>query len=276
LTLPPKNIYLTIDDSPSAHTDEMIDFLSKHHIPAMLFARGGFMEDKTSFQKIVRAIQKGFLIANHSYAHERTSEIGFKSQTEQIAKTQILIDNAYDAAGVEKPPRYFRFPHLDRGCGNAWVIDFETVSEPYRDFVQRLFWDGVRLENKDPPTQAQLQLKADIQNWLKDNGFQKFCPTDVTHPWWVESELSEAIDVLMTYSTSDWMATPRHLGKWPYKNTDDLCQKIENDEFLSKTSSSHIILMHDDREESLTITEKLITYFLNQNFRFLPVIGASE
>lgn len=276
MTAPQKNIYLTIDDSPSADTDGLVDFLFERNIPAMLFARGAFMEQPENFAKIVRAIKHGFVIANHSYAHERTSEIGFKSQTEQIAKTQVLIDRAYDEAGVQKPARYFRFPHLDRGCGNAWVIDFETVPEPYRDFVKSLFWDGVRLESKEPPTKTQLQLKADIQNWLKDNDFSRFSPKDVTHPWWVKSELSEAIDVLITYSTSDWMATPRHLGKWPYKNTDDLCAKISADPYLSSTSSSHIILMHDDREESLTITRKLITYFLNQNFNFLPVSGASE
>lgn len=269
-----KNIYLTIDDSPSPHTDQLVDFLSAHHIPAMLFARGAFMEDKAAFQKIVRAIQNGFVIANHSYDHERTSEIGFKSQTEQIAKTQILIDHAYDVAGAQKPPRYFRFPHLDRGCGNAWVIDFDTVPAPYRDFVKSLFWDGVRLESTEPPTPSQLQLKKDVQNWLKDHHFQKFSPPDISHSWWADSELSQAIDVLITYSTSDWMATPRHLGKWRYKDTDDLCQKIKNDPFLSSTDSSHLVLMHDDREESLTITEKLITYFLNQDFRFLPVTGA--
>ena len=271
-----KNLYLTIDDSPSPDTDQLVDFLAEKNIPALLFARGAWMEDKAAFDKIIRAIKHGFVIANHSYAHERTSEIGFKSQTEQIARTQILIDRAYDEAGVQKPPRYFRFPHLDRGCGNAWVIDFETVPEAYRAFVKSLFWDGVRLESKEPPTPAQLQLKTDIQNWLKDNGFQKFSPADVTHPWWVESELSQAIDMLITFSTADWMLTPRHLGKWPYKNTEDLYKKIENDPFLQSTASSHIILMHDDREESLTNTKKIITYFLNQDFRFSPLTGERE
>lgn len=265
-----KNIYLTIDDSPSRNMDELVDLLLSRNIPAMFFARGGFMADPAGFQKIVRAIQKGFLIANHSYHHERASEIGFQSQIQQILDTQALIDRAYDEAGVAKPPRYFRFPHLDRGCGNAWVIDFNTVPEAYRDFVQYLFWDGVRLETNEPPTSAQQQLKIDLQNWLRDNGFQKFSPPDVTFPWWVESELSQAIDVLITYSTSDWMVTPRHVGKWPYKDIPALIRKIDDDPFLSSENSSHIVLMHDDREESLTITDKLATYFLNQNFRFLP------
>jgi peptidoglycan/xylan/chitin deacetylase (PgdA/CDA1 family) len=273
---PSKKIYLTIDDSPSKNTDALIDFLISKDIQAILFARGAFMEEKTSFQKIIRAIKNGFLMANHSYAHDRTSDIGFKNQVNQIAQTQDLIDRAYDEAEVKKPPRYFRFPHLDRGCGTAWVIDFETVPIEYRKYVQSLFWDGVRLESKDLPTPAQKQCKKDIQNWLKDNNFQKFSPPDVTFPWWVQSELGQAIDMLITYSTSDWMATPRYLGKWPYKHTDDLCQKIDDDDFLSTSPSSHIVLMHDDREESLTITKKLITHFLNQNFSFLPVTGVSE
>lgn len=230
------------------------------------------MDEPEGFARIVRAIQKGMVIANHSYAHERTSEIGFESQTQQIRKTQELIDRAYEEAGIAKPPRYFRFPHLDRGCGNAWAIDFETVPEAYRDFVIRLFRDGLRLESLTPPTSAQIQLKQDIQTWLKDNGFVKFSPPDVTFPWWTQSELSKAIDCQFTYSTSDWMATPRHLGKWPYKNISDLCHKIDDDPSLTETSSSHIILMHDDREDSLTITQSLATHFLNQDFRFLPFL----
>lgn len=265
-----KCAYLTFDDSPSKDTDALVDFLGSKQIPALLFARGAFMEGDENFAKIVRAIQKGLVIANHSYAHERTSEIGFQSQTEQIAKTQILIDRAYEAAGLPKPERYFRFPHLDRGCGNAWVIDFDTVPEPYREFVQNMFWDGVRLETKEPPTPAQIQLKKDMQTWLADNGFVKLPTPDVTFSWWVDSELGQAIDALITYSTSDWMVTPRHIGKWPYKSIADLCRKIDEDSFLNSETSAHIVLMHDDREDSLTITENLVMHFLNQNFSFLP------
>ena len=171
-----KKVYLTIDDSPSNNTDALTDFLFEKKVPAVLFARGEFMDpekgNQEGFDKIVRAIKKGFIIANHSYAHERTSEIGFENQTSQIARTQLLIDQAYEEAGAEKPPRYFRFPHLDRGCGNAHAIDFNTVPEQYRDYVQHLFWDGVRLETKEPPTLAQKQLKNDVQNWLSENGFK--------------------------------------------------------------------------------------------------------
>lgn len=263
--------YLTIDDSPSRHTDELTDFLKANNVPAVLFARGAFMDMDEGFEKIVRAIKKGFIISNHSYAHERTSEIGFESQTQQILKTQDLIDRAYEQAGVEGPPRYFRFPHLDRGCGNAWPIDFETVAEEYREYVKSLFWDGVRLESKEPPTSEQITLKNDIQKWLADNGFVKMPTPDVTLPWWKGSELEAAIDAMITFSTSDWMLTPRHAGKWPVKTVSDVMEKVKNDPFLGDENSAHIILMHDDREDLLTITENIVKDMLNSNFTFLKL-----
>ena len=60
--------YLTIDDSPSPHTDEMIDYLAENNIPALLFCRGDFLEANP--EPILRAIEKGFVIGNHSYAHQ--------------------------------------------------------------------------------------------------------------------------------------------------------------------------------------------------------------
>ncbi|HNQ91379.1 MAG TPA: polysaccharide deacetylase family protein [Alphaproteobacteria bacterium] len=266
-----KRAYLTIDDSPSKHTDELTDFLVSKNVPAVLFARGAFMDADEGFTKIVRAIEKGFTIANHSYAHERTSEIGFENQTGQILRTQNLIDRAYDEAGIARPPRYFRFPHLDRGCGNAFPINFETVPNEYRDYVQHLFWDGVRLETKTPPTPGQLKLKNDIQSWLAGNGFVKMPTPDITLPWWTGTELETAIDAMITFSTSDWMLSPRHVGKWPPKTAKDLTDKIDNDPFLNREDSAHIILMHDDREDLLTITENLVNHYLNSNFTFLKI-----
>ncbi|HPQ50042.1 MAG: polysaccharide deacetylase family protein [Alphaproteobacteria bacterium] len=267
-----KKVYLTIDDSPSKNTDDLTDFLKEKNIPAVFFVRGQSMDpeqgNKEAFQKIVRTIQKGFTVANHSYAHERTSEIGFESQTQQIAKTQNLIDLAYQQAGKEPPPRYFRFPHLDRGCGNAWVIDFETIPEQYRDYVQHLFWDGVRLETKEPPTKEQKDLKIQIQHWLTGNGFIKFPTPDVTLPWWVGTELETAIDCLITFSTSDWMLTPRHLGKWSFKTTAEIQKKIDSDPWLNREDSAHIVLIHDDREDLLTVTENLVNHMLHSNFIF--------
>ena len=262
--------YLTIDDSPSPHTDELTDFLVERGVPAILFVRGQFMAEETGFQKVVRAIQKGFLVGNHAYNHDRTSVAGFVSQTTQILQTQELIDKAYAVAGETVPNRYIRFPHMDRGTG-GWIIDFNRVQPEYRGYVEDLFWDGIRIETKEPPSAEEVKLKADMQAWLLAEGFHKLPTPNVAHPWFLQSEMAEAIDAMYTFSTSDWMLTPRHKGNWPYKTIDDLKRKIDEDPWLQKDNSAHIILAHNDREDSLDITTSLIDYFLAQDFNFLPI-----
>lgn len=262
--------YLTIDDSPSLHTDKLTDFLVERGVPAILFVRGAFMEEGDGFQKIVRAIQKGMVIGNHSYAHDRTSVAGFESQTAQISRTQVLIEEAYKAAGEALPSRYIRFPHMDRGMG-GWIIDLDTVPDEYRAYVENLFWDGLRVETTARPSEELFDLKRKVQEWLKQEGFQKLPTPGVTHPWFVKSEMADAIDAMYTFSTSDWMLTPRHKGNWHYKTIEDLKRKIDEDIWLQKNDSAHIILAHDDREDSLEITTSLIDYFLEQDFDFLPI-----
>ena len=262
--------YLTIDDSPSKHTDELTDFLLARKVPAILFVRGAFMEDEAMMAKIVRAIEKGFVIGNHSYAHDRTSVAGFDSQTAQILQTQNLIDRAYALAGKDLPRRYIRFPHMDRGMG-GWIIDLDTVPSEHRAYVENLFWDGLYVETTAKPNGELFRLKDRMQNWLHENGFQKLHTPDVTHPWFLKSEMAEAIDAMYTFSTSDWMLTPRHKGNWHYKSIDDLKRKIDTDQGLSDASSAHIILAHDDREDSLEITTTLVDYFLENGYEFLPI-----
>jgi len=261
--------YLTIDDSPSKHTDQLVDFLVERGVPAVFYVRGAFMEAPEMFQKIVRAIDKGFLIGNHSYAHDRTSAAGFDEQTAQILKTQNLIEKSYAAAGQIQPIKTIRFPHMDRGT-SAWIVDFDRIAPEYRAYVEKLFWDGLRVETVDRPGQDLFALKDRMQNWLKEQEFRILPTSGITHPWFVNSEMAEAIDAMYTFSTSDWMLTPRHKGHWPYKTTEDLKQKIDDDEWLHKSDSAHIILAHDDRENSLEITTSLIDHFLENDFEFLP------
>ncbi|MBP9050968.1 MAG: polysaccharide deacetylase family protein, partial [Alphaproteobacteria bacterium] len=59
-----KFAYLTIDDSPSPHTDSLTDFLVERGVPAVLFCVGERIEANPS--PIIRAIEKGMVIGNHS------------------------------------------------------------------------------------------------------------------------------------------------------------------------------------------------------------------
>ncbi len=270
-----RKAYLTIDDSPSKHTDQLVDFLVERGVPAVFYVRGQFMEDEAAFRKIARAIEKGILIGNHSYAHDRTSAAGFEEQSAQILKTQALIDRAYAAAGEVQPVKTIRFPHMDRGTA-GWIIDFATVPPEYRQYVEKLFWEGLRVESLERPLPELFALKDRMQGWLAEHGFVPLPTPGVTHPWFTESEMSQAIDAMYTFSTSDWMLTPRHKGHWLYKTLEDLKNKIDEDPWLLSETSAHIILAHDDREDSFEVTTALVDHMLEQDFEFLPFTDLGE
>jgi peptidoglycan/xylan/chitin deacetylase (PgdA/CDA1 family) len=256
--------YLTIDDSPSGETDALCTFLLAEKVPAILFCRGDRLESNPD--PVVRAIRNGFAIGNHAYSHRRSSQIGFDEMTAEIARTDALIDAAYERAGVARTAKYFRFPHMDRGAG-GWIVDYDAVPAE-RETLIKLFGDGLNV-SLDPPGGDLKKLKADLQGWLRANGFAPLPFMGVTHPWYARTEMASAIDAMFTFSTSDWMVTPRHAGKWRYKTLDDLLCKIDDDTDLQNRDSAHIILTHD-QDGLLAINEALIKHLKKRlDFAFL-------
>lgn len=256
-------LYLTIDDSPSPQTDELTDFLDGYEIPAILFCRGDRLVE--NFAPIVRAIEKGFIIANHSYHHKRASQLTFAETVHEIEDTESLIEKAYVQARKPRSGKHFRFPHMDRGCG-GWVVDYDALPEAYRETVIKLFGDGLNI-SLAPPHEEQVVRKQKLQDYLKGEGYTSPDFVGVTHPWYVETELAKAVDVMFTYSTSDWMITPRHAGKWPYKMLDDLLAKIDSDPWLMAEDSANIVLAHD-QDDMLSATRALIEHMIGRNFEF--------
>ena len=259
--------YLTIDDSPSPHTDAMIDFLDERHIQSLLFVRGDMIETY-GVDSLIRAVKHGHVIGNHAYTHTHFNKLTFDEAVEEIERTDALIDKIYDQADIKRPEKYFRYPHLDRGTGKQ-LIGFETVGPNYRDYVQSLFFDGVR---GDPiePTHQELKHKNKIQNYLKQKSF--VVPfKNITYPWYVQSEIAKAVDCLITFSTSDWMLLNRHKGQWHYKTIEDLKQKIDVDPWLNRDDSHACILMHDKPEDEFPpIFKSLIDHMINKGYTFLP------
>jgi peptidoglycan/xylan/chitin deacetylase (PgdA/CDA1 family) len=254
--------YLTIDDSPSARTDDLTDALAARKIPALLFCRGDRLA--ANFDPIVRAIGKGFVIGNHAWSHTRFSAMTLEEGIKEIAKTDELIEKAYKTAGVTRPTKYFRFPHMDRGCG-GWVVDYDALLPSYRDALVQLFGGGLNVK-LDEPTSAMKLKKESLQDWLRADGFQQPDFPGVAHGWYRETEVACAADTMFTFSTGDWMVTPRHLGKWPYRNTDELKAKIDDDPFLNR-DGAHIILTHD-QDDLFDVVTALADHFLAKGFLF--------
>jgi len=231
--------YLTIDDSPWGRTDELTDFLKEREIPALLFACGNDLEKNPD--AIVRAIQKGFVIGNHSYAHQPAGDLGFDAWRDDFEKMEDLIDQAYKDAGVKRPGHYYRFPYIDRG-------------------------DGVRVERAAASGEGDVITNGPevqkIQDYLKNK--------DVSQPFtnMPPDYMFDAADSLFTFTSGDWMLTQRHKGKWEYQSVDDLKTRIDSDESLKNHNHRHVILMHDQPdifEEACA----LIDYFVEKGFTFL-------
>ena len=146
--------YLTIDDSPTKHTDDLTDFLAERDIPAILFCVGGDYTDlgvpcegmESMPDPIVRAIQKGFLIGNHTYSHSRYSDMRYEDMVKEIEKTESIIDGLYRRAGKARAAKLFRFRDIDRGCG-TWVIDY-TKAGKHAETIRNLFLGGVNLKEQ--------------------------------------------------------------------------------------------------------------------------------
>lgn len=258
-----RQAWLTIDDSPSPETDRLTDLLVASGIPALLFVRGDRLAEDDA--PVIRAIQRGLVVGSHAYSHQRCSRLGFDAMTNEIARTESLIDRAYRAAGVARPAKYFRFPHMDRGAG-GWIVDFDA-SGPYRQTLIDLFAGGLNID-LTPPSAELRDLKARLQDWLRTQGYVAPDWSKVTYPWFRATEMAAAVDAMFTFSTSDWMVTPRHADKWPYKTPGDLIAKIDNDPWLNDDGSADIILMHD-QADMLGITAPLLKH-MQKTIEFLP------
>jgi len=260
-------LYLTIDDSPSPYSDDLVDYLAMRGIQAVFYCIGSRLQDNP--KPMLHAIQQGHIIGNHSYSHPRFSELDLGECINEIVKTEDVIDALYRQAATTRPMKLFRFPHLDRGAGGA-VIDFDKIPDDYREFVHALFMDGVNLKPITPNVQ-QLAHKQAIQDYLAGQGFKQAF-IEVTYPWFMGTEMASACDSVYTFSTSDWMLLDRHRGQWPYKTLDDLKYKIDNDPWLNYEESAAIVLAHDKPEAELfPVVKSLIDHMVDKGYQFLEI-----
>lgn len=252
-------VYLTIDDSPSDSTYELVDFMVERDIPALLFCRGDLMED--DMEAVIYAIENGMTIGNHLYSHTRSSQLGgIQNVKSEILKTESLIDLAYERAGRQRPGKYIRFPYIDRGDGDDVERKFPKLIDD--------------MSAGKPVALGQSNLVQNIQAFLAAEGFvQPFA--DINHPLYHIDDIAEARDCLFTYSTCDWMLTTRHCvdkceGDFPHKTIGDLTQAIDDDCFLQDPNLSHVVLIHD-QPELLPVTQQLISHFKERGFIFEDV-----
>ena len=108
-----KTAYLTIDDGPSRDWEEKLSFLDLRGIPAVWSCEGQAFQAHPEFA--IAAIQRGDVVANHSFDHPTFSETPLEECERQIVRTDELIEAAYSKSRADRSARFFRFPGGDKG-----------------------------------------------------------------------------------------------------------------------------------------------------------------
>lgn len=233
----PVKAYLTIDDSPSQHTETLVDFLVERNVPALLFVRGALLEQNP--KAIEYAIQKGVLIGNHSYAHIAAGEMQPQEWADDLELCEHLIEAAYRRCGVERSRKYYRFPYIDRG-------------------------DGVKHEQTDKSTIIENEKTQELQNYLHEQHFyQPFKKMPRGYP-------KKAYDCLYTFTARDWMLNDKHRGHQAIKTRDDLLARAKSEMQAWDEGARQVLLLHD-QNGMVDDAMALIDYFLQKDVEFLDL-----
>jgi peptidoglycan/xylan/chitin deacetylase (PgdA/CDA1 family) len=123
-----KHVYLTFDDGPSDHTEDILELLEDNGMTATFFCIG--KTDDHSKEMYKRIVEGGHTLAMHSYSHDYAALYeSEESFTEDLHKVQDYFE---EITGVK--PVYYRFPG---GSSN-------TVSKlPMRKYIKILYDEGI-------------------------------------------------------------------------------------------------------------------------------------
>lgn len=166
--------YLTIDDAPSATLPETVALLEERDVPALFFCEGRRLVEYPDHART--ALEAGFHLGNHAYSHQHASELSLETFDAELERTESLLEDIYDGAGVSRPAKLFRFPFGDKGDEHAVA------------FQERLAADG--FVSPDPGL-------IDYEWYREDHGEDRdwFWTVDVAD-WTVDSraQLDETIE----------------------------------------------------------------------------------
>lgn len=104
---------LTIDDSPSRITGEILEYLRSKDIACIFFCVGNQLVEFPETSDLI--LGSGFTIGNHSLTHPRFSELTLPECEHEIAETERIIEAAHARNRIERRHRHFRFPYGDKG-----------------------------------------------------------------------------------------------------------------------------------------------------------------
>jgi peptidoglycan-N-acetylmuramic acid deacetylase len=101
-----KVIYLTFDAGyENGYTSVILDALKKHNAPATFFLVGNYIT--TSPDLVIRMVEEGYHVANHTYSHPNMSNI---SSTDAFRKELEDLEVVFEDTTGQKMIKYYRPP----------------------------------------------------------------------------------------------------------------------------------------------------------------------
>ena len=129
--------YLTVDDIPTRHTPDVIDFLVSLDIKPIMFCWGDRVENYR--KEAIYALKKGAILQNHSYSHPFFSELSLEETKREILRNEEILESLYEGAGVKRPFKLFRFPYGDQGGDKKEVLQQFLKDQGFAHIDDRAF-----------------------------------------------------------------------------------------------------------------------------------------
>lgn len=249
-----KKAYLTIDDAPTKDFHDKLKFLVHHNIPAIIFCIGEKILQYP--ETVMEAIQKGFVIGNHSMTHPHFSDLSLDNCLDQIRNNDEIIEMIYKTSGIERPAKFFRFPFFDTG-GDLNAEDYEAKGK--KPFNEREPFKNAEKRNA-------------IQSFLKALGYRLPRFEGVNLNWVREQNLLDDYDVRCTFDQMEYWYGQKNAPHGLDKAENILARIDENAPeeglALNDLSTTDIILIHD-HENTTKLFYQILERYLEKGIKFI-------
>ncbi|OVE85912.1 polysaccharide deacetylase family protein [Natronolimnobius baerhuensis] len=157
--------YLTIDDAPSPTLPETVAVLEDREVPALFFCEGRRLAEYPDHART--ALEADFHLGNHTHSHAHASDLSVKTFREELERTEVLLEDVYDAAGVSRPAKLFRFPFGDKGGEHATAFQDRLAAggfvSPDPDLIDYEWY------REDHGTDRDWFWTVDVADWTVDS-----------------------------------------------------------------------------------------------------------
>ena len=134
-----KHILLTIDDSFTSASRDLLEYLTGSNMGAVIFCTANTLGDAETQRIAIDFIRQGYILGNHTFSHPVfTVGMPVSEQHRQILLAEKIIDDLYERSGVPRRFKIFRFPGgVSKIPAEKFLTDQRFIS-PYH--LRRGYW----------------------------------------------------------------------------------------------------------------------------------------